>query len=294
MVSGQTSQFHLRLEASAPRARPACPALPLPSALPHPSGLGPVAPGSPPRPRPLLHHPGAPVSTFSPVGIFFPLQLPELVSVAHRRTCSRGTLCARDSLMKRQASLALVCLPSPARTTGISHCFRQVAQPLCTHTLTCTLRPETCFFKPTDLHSPISQPSKCRMPLAAGLPIKTCFLGRPLCPRAARLCPAFAHLCQHSQAPLRLDSRDTTSVRPPWVSAGRLLPFPQRSQLCPEPAVTVYLHKYLVTLMSYVGEAQLTRETLMPLFFWVENSRADSTFKVRPRSLGDVGCGRES
>lgn len=97
MVSGQTSRFHLRLEASAPRARPACPAVPLPSALPHPSGLGPVAPGSPPRPRPLVHHPGAPVSTFSPVGIFFPLQLPELVSVAHRWTCSRGTLCARDS-----------------------------------------------------------------------------------------------------------------------------------------------------------------------------------------------------
>lgn len=174
-----------------------------------------------------------------------------------------GGRSAPVTLMKMQASLALVCLPSPARTTGISHCFRQVAQPVCTHTLTCTLRPETCFFKPTDLHSPISQPSKCRMPLAAELPIKTCFLGHPLCPRAARLCPAFAHLCQHSQAPLRLDSRDTTSVRPPWVSAGRLLPFPQCSQLCPEPAVTVYLHKYLVTLMSYVGEAQLTRASFL-------------------------------
>ena len=144
------------------------------------------------------------------------------------------------------------------------------------HTLMCTLRPEMCFFKPTDLHSPISQPSKYRMALASGLPTKTCFPGHPLCPHAAWLCPTFACLCQHSQAPLRLGSRDTTSVRPSWVSAGRLPPFPHCTQLCPKPAVPVHLHKYLLNLISYVGEAQLARETLMPLFSWVESSRADS------------------
>lgn len=242
MVSVQTSRFHLRLEASAPRARPAWPCSSVSKLPPSPVGLGPLVPGPPPGPRPLLHHGGAPVSVLSHQLAFSFLCSFLNWYLWHTRGQGRTAPCTRESL---PSSFPLVCLPSPARTTGISPGFHpsqpewalyaltlgQVAEPLCTHTH--TLCPEMCFFKPTDLHSPISQPSKCRMPLVTGLPTKTCFLGRLLCPRAARLCPAFVCLCQHSQAPLRLGSCDTTSVRPPGFLLGDCLHFPTAPSFAP-------------------------------------------------------------
>ena len=48
-----------------------------------------------------------------------------------------------------------------------------------------------------------------------------------------------------------------------------------------------------MNLISYIEEAQLAGEILMPLSSWAESSRADSAFKVRDRPFGVVGCGRE-
>lgn len=147
MVSVQTSRLHLRLGCQLLGRSLRGSASPFPSSLPNPSSLRPLVPGSPLHPHPPLHRPGAPVSLLShQLEFYFPCSFLNWY-LCHARGRAHGGRSAPDGLTKTRASFALVCLPSPARTTGIAPCFhpsqpewalytltlRQAAQPLCTH-----------------------------------------------------------------------------------------------------------------------------------------------------------------
>lgn len=267
MVSVQTSRFHLRLEGRQLLGRGpwlCCSVSKLP---PHPSVWGLWLQGRL-RPRGLFSIIQVHQSLcFLTSWTFFVCSFLNWYLWHTRAQVPWWTLCTRESSRRRERLSPLVCLLSPARTTGISPGFHLFPTrvgfirtdsgkwlSLSAHTLTRTLCPETCFFKPTDLHSPISQPSKCRMPLAAGLPNATCFLGRLLCPRSTAL-PSAALPSLRLSLPAQPGSSEAGLpghhlCEASWVSAGRLPPFPHCTQLCPKPAVPFHLRKYLVNLIS--------------------------------------------
>lgn len=150
-----------------------------------------------------------------------------------------------------------------------------------------------CFFKPTDLHSPVEQRSKWRTALRAALPTKTGFPGRPRCPGPAQACPASPPTGLAAQPSRLLGHLLLEALLPPFATTG------PSARLCPEPVVPAHLLKHSVapTLM-------LERRTL-----GLPTGRGKLAGRARTRSPGlevleqilhsskcrplNVGCGGE-
>lgn len=162
---------------------------------------------------------------------------------------------ARDGLTKTCdcMSISLVYLPSPASTTKITRCFhssqpqkalysptlRQASQPLCTYLHTLKVR-ASVFLNPLT-YILLSRSHPMENGSSSYAANRNTLLRAPALPSLSAALPSLPHrLCLHSQAPLRLGSWDTSSMRSSWIPGGRPPPFSHCRAFRPSSAPSLW------------------------------------------------------